>query len=62
MAKKNGRITEKGALKHKAEESYNPFDDVFFWIRLACTDFSSVLCGEGTRKEPDARRGERPKR
>ncbi|MDR1286935.1 MAG: hypothetical protein LBK08_04925 [Treponema sp.] len=40
------------------EESYNPFDDVFFWIQLACTDFSSVFCGEGTKKEPDARRSE----
>jgi hypothetical protein len=58
MAKKDGRITEKAALKRKAEESYNPFEDVFFWIQLACTDFSSVFCGEDTKKEPDARHSE----
>jgi hypothetical protein len=27
-------------LKQEPEEQCNPFDDFFFWIQLACTDFT----------------------
>jgi hypothetical protein len=37
-------------LKQEPEEQYNPFDDIFFWLQLACMDFGFE---EVTKTESD---------
>jgi hypothetical protein len=39
-------------MKHNSEEQYNPFDDILFWLQLACTDFYFGF-DEVTNKELD---------
>jgi AcrR family transcriptional regulator len=32
-------------MEQKQDKQYDPFDDIFFWIKLACTDFSFLFGG-----------------
>jgi hypothetical protein len=52
-------------MKHKPEEPYNAFDDIFFWLNLACMDFifgfDETIHTESNASgaEPDRRNEER---